>query len=49
MVDERNVKRLREGMKKGEVTLGGRNHLRDRLGEAEENFVLPNLTATEVW
>lgn len=48
-MEERNVKGLREGMKKGQVTLDGRNQLRDRLGEAEEKYVLPNLTAIEVW
>lgn len=47
-VEERNMKGLREGMKKGQVTLDGRNQLRDRLGKAEEKYVLPNLTATDV-
>lgn len=43
------MKGLRKGMKKGQVTLDGRNQLRDRLGKAEEKYVLPNLTATDVW
>lgn len=48
MVQEKDKKLLGKGMKNGQMALNGRNHLGDSLGETEEKYILPALTATEV-